>query len=146
MKEFLHPFFLFQLYSILLWFYEGYIYFTTVLVMMTAYSLIFDVIVARENFLKIRKMAYYSSLVSEFASFDPIGPIRRVSTKQLIPGTMIYVRENFQLPCDCILLEGECLVDEASLTGESIPVPKCKVTNDIDFNKKNILFDGTTIV
>ena len=62
---------------------------------MTLYSLVFDVIVARDNFIKIRKMAYYNSQVYEYASFDPVGPFRRVSTKSLVPGTVIYVRENF---------------------------------------------------
>jgi magnesium-transporting ATPase (P-type) len=42
-------------------------------------------------------------------------------------------------------LQGECLVDEATLTGESTPVPKIKSLYN-DFNKKNILFDGTTIL
>lgn len=29
-----------------------------------------------------------------------------------------------KLPCDCLLLSGEILVNEESLTGESLPVPK----------------------
>ena len=28
------------------------------------------------------------------------------------------------IPCDCILLSGEIFMNEASLTGETIPVPK----------------------
>lgn len=40
-------------------------------------------------------MAYYNSMVYEYAIFDPLGPFRRVPTKSLIPGTIIYVNENF---------------------------------------------------
>jgi cation-transporting ATPase 13A3/4/5 len=28
------------------------------------------------------------------------------------------------MPCDCILISGEVYVNEVTLTGESIPVPK----------------------
>ena len=29
-----------------------------------------------------------------------------------------------KLPCDCVLLSGEILLNEVSLTGENIPIPK----------------------
>lgn len=51
-------------------------------------------------------------------------PIRLVNTRSLVCGTIIYVSENFKLPCDCILLDGECLVNEAALTGETVPAVK----------------------
>lgn len=36
------------------------------------------------------------------------------------------------LPCDCILIEGEVLVNECTLTGESIPVHKESIANSKD--------------
>jgi P-type E1-E2 ATPase len=72
-----------------------------------------------------------------------------VCTNQLICGTIIYVNENFKLPADCVLLEGECLVDEAALTGESIPAIKHRIEHtfeDIGLKKRNILYEGTTIL
>ena len=42
----------------------------------------------------------------------------------LVPGDIIQIPENSPVPCDLILLKGSCIVNEAVLTGESIPVPK----------------------
>ena len=65
----------------------------------------------------------------------------------LVPGSIIYLKEGLRLPCDCILLMGDCLVDEASLTGESVAVGKISYDprNEI-IQKGNLLYDGTTIV
>jgi len=32
-----------------------------------------------------------------------------------------------ELPCDIILLSGECFVNESNITGETEPVPKTKL-------------------
>ena len=53
--------------------------------------------------------------------------IREINTSYIVCGTILYLSENYILPCDCILLEGECLVDEDALTGEKVPVVKNKI-------------------
>ena len=67
------------------------------------------------------------------------------------------------VPCDCVLLSGSAVVNEASLTGESVPqmkesfvvaVPSSSVENGtlsskLDINglhRVNTLFSGTTLV
>jgi cation-transporting ATPase 13A1 len=60
------------------------------------------------------------------------------------------------VPCDCLLLTGAAVVNEASLTGESIPQMKEAVNTDsdspdtpLDMNGRhrvNVLFSGTSIV
>ena len=44
-----------------------------------------------------------------------------VPSHRLVPGDMIRLRPG-TLPCDIVLLLGECIVDENMLTGESVPV------------------------
>lgn len=34
-----------------------------------------------------------------------------------MPGDIIEITNNMYVPCDCILLAGECIIDESSLTG-----------------------------
>ena len=48
---------------------------------------------------------------------------KNVNSADLVPGDVIEVPREI-LPCDCILLTGTVIVDEAMLTGESVPVIK----------------------
>lgn len=60
------------------------------------------------------------------------------------------------IPCDCLLLRGDAVVNESSLTGESVPQMKEALTNldnsnynKLDMNgihRVNTLFSGTSIV
>lgn len=48
----------------------------------------------------------------------------RVAASSLCPGDLISLCEGHTVPCDSVLLSGSVLVDEASLTGESVPQPR----------------------
>ena len=56
------------------------------------------------------------------------------------------------LPCDLVLLNGSCIVDESMLTGESIPVTKTSLAKSEDtiYNEKeharHTLFCGTKVL
>jgi cation-transporting ATPase 13A3/4/5 len=53
------------------------------------------------------------------------------------------------LPCDALLLSGEVLLNECSITGESIPVPKFQIdsTKELYFKKeRNYLYEGTVVI
>lgn len=47
-----------------------------------------------------------------------------ISVDQLVPGDVVVVRPGEKVPIDCQVIEGSSMVDEALLTGESIPVEK----------------------
>jgi P-type E1-E2 ATPase len=78
-----------------------------------------------------------------------------VSTTDIVCGSIIFLNESEKVPCDCIILQGECLVDEATLTGESLAISKAKYEDylnleniqiNADVERKNILFEGTTLI
>jgi len=48
----------------------------------------------------------------------------RVSSLDLVPGDILVLESDMDVPCDLTLLQGSVLVNEASLTGESCPVRK----------------------
>ncbi|VEL21340.1 unnamed protein product [Protopolystoma xenopodis] len=58
------------------------------------------------------------------------------------------------VPCDLLLIRGTCIVDESSLTGESVPVTKepCEALKGVEEftfdegHKAQVLFGGTKIV
>lgn len=55
---------------------------------------------------------------------EPDGSERTVSVSELKKGWHVRVRPGEKVPIDGRVLEGESAVNEATLTGESIPVPK----------------------
>jgi len=77
------------------------------------------------------------------------GKERAVSSSEIVPGDIIVLRAGDRVPADIRLLEVFNLkVDEASLTGESLPVDKeiCVLPADIIINdRRNMAFSGTAV-
>ena len=62
----------------------------------------------------------------------------------LVPGDL-YVPKG-EVPCDSIIVDGELFVDEASLTGENVPIAKFKILQSSDLGKsEHWIFEGSTI-
>ena len=69
----------------------------------------------------------------------------------LLPGDIIFLKSNDIVPCDCLILEGECMADSNNLIGNLNIVRKLSLENkNIPFNYKlnmdNILYHGMKIV
>ena len=83
-----------------------------------------------------------------------------MKSDEIVPGDIIsLVRPTGEqnVPCDVLLLKGECVVNESLLTGESVPqIKDCLFSNFSDENNENLLmhekhknmviFGGTQIV
>jgi cation-transporting ATPase 13A2 len=51
------------------------------------------------------------------------------------------------IPCDCVLISGEIYVNEASLTGENVPIGKFPAVSMANLNEDNCwLFEGAKIL
>jgi cation-transporting ATPase 13A3/4/5 len=76
----------------------------------------------------------------------------KVPSDTLVPGDIIKVPETIVLPCDLLVLQGSCIVNEAILTGESIPVMKSPLPNvnhetySVGECSKYTLFGGTFVI
>jgi Ca2+-transporting ATPase len=73
-----------------------------------------------------------------------------IPSRELVPGDIIILRTGDRIPADARLIEAVNLkADEASLTGESVPVEKTTQTLPAEVNigdRKNMAFMGTAAV
>ena len=155
LHELTDPFYLFQLYSIILWYCTEYYYYASVIVFITVISLIISVNETHRNLIQIQKMSKYSCPVNVYRRNENNEIIvSNISSIDLVPGDLYEIPDDgLSLPCDTLLIKGSVIVNESMLTGESTPIIKmCLNNNDVIYDTKNIesdkhiLFCGTKIV
>ncbi len=64
------------------------------------------------------------------------GEWKVIPARLLVPGDIVHIRLGDIVPADVKLFEGEVLVDQSALTGESVPVEK---------SKENVVYSGSII-
>jgi len=105
--------------------------------------------------------------VNSFLSFDVncidlifLEEQRDIISGDLVPGDVIIIRSSTTMQCDAVLLNGNVIVNESMLTGESIPVTKVQIpyyqassdqpalnqSFNIHENNRFILFSGTSVI
>ncbi|KAJ1973976.1 hypothetical protein H4R34_004894 [Dimargaris verticillata] len=156
MDEILHPFYIFQIMSIVLWFSDDYYYYAGCILVISVVSIFTTYRETRKNERKMREMARLTCSVWVYRS----GTWLQIPSTELVPGDVFELSDPHlhQIPCDAVLLEGDCIVNESMLTGESIPVSKCPATLDtmaaLDLTNlspgpeisRHMLFCGTKII
>ncbi|CAB4425371.1 unnamed protein product [Rhizophagus irregularis] len=154
--EILHPFYIFQVFSIILWALDEYYYYAACIFIITATSVINTLIETKQTMHRLREMSKFVCDVRIFRN----GLWRYVSSEELVPGDIFEISDpNLHVyPCDAVLLTGDCIVNESMLTGESVPVSKLPITDAtlrmLDLTAANVrpevskhfLFCGTRIV
>ena len=149
LDEVLHPFYIFQIISVIIWMADEYWSYATCIIVAAIVSIIISLIETRRNMKKLRDMAHFTC---DLVRITPGCVSERVSSEQLVPGDVIELEDGILLPCDVLLLSGQCILNEAMLTGESIPVVKTPLPTEgssnysVDGDKSNTLYSGTQIV
>ena len=156
LNELSDPFYLFQLYSIILWILTEYYLYSFIIIILTLVSLVISLKETYSNLKKIEKLSKYSCPLNIYRK-NSIGElvIKNISSLELVPGDLFEVPdEGITLPCDSILVKGSVVINESMLTGESTPIIKASLENSdeiydsklIDNNSKYILYSGTKIL
>ncbi|RLU24127.1 hypothetical protein DMN91_004336 [Ooceraea biroi] len=150
--EVLNPFYVFQLFSFCLWIADDYYYYAMVILAMSSASIMMAVFQTRRNQHNLRSTVH-SSDVATVMRDRTTGHTATVPAERLVPGDVLVIPSHGCLmPCDAVLLTGNCILNESMLTGESVPVTKTPVpsSNDVIYNTKeharHTLFCGTRVI
>ncbi|RKP21240.1 hypothetical protein ROZALSC1DRAFT_27340 [Rozella allomycis CSF55] len=147
--EILHPFNVFQLFSIILWSTDEYYYYASCIFVITVVSLIDTLYQTRKNYANLENMCQSNVKVKVIR--DNVE--ETVGSEYLVPGD-IFVPIEGLIPCDAIIVDGDCLMDESILTGESVPVPKVPVSKETFKNnlkslerlERHVVYHGTRVL
>ncbi|KAI9497199.1 hypothetical protein BDB00DRAFT_970411 [Zychaea mexicana] len=97
---------------------------------------------------RIKKMAEFTDSINILRD----GTWQELSTADMVPGDIFEVADGKTVPCDAVVLTGNIVVDESSLTGEPLPIRKFPVRSDdsttydrMGSSKISTIFCGTTI-
>eukprot|EP01022_Parablepharisma_sp_SALTPOND_P025544 TRINITY_DN598_c0_g1_i1.p2 TRINITY_DN598_c0_g1~~TRINITY_DN598_c0_g1_i1.p2 ORF type:complete len:979 (+),score=86.34 TRINITY_DN598_c0_g1_i1:10743-13679(+) len=160
LDEVLSPFYIFQIASIILWMCDTYYWYAGAILIMTVISVVAEIVETRRNLLNVRKMAMYQCNIKALRASESVSPKEAsregakffdLPSTSLVPGDIIEVPNGLKMPCDCVLLSGSAIVNEAMLTGESIPVLKTSLPyiHDMynpDDDKKYTIYAGTEVI
>ncbi|XP_030760094.1 probable cation-transporting ATPase 13A3 isoform X2 [Sitophilus oryzae] len=147
--EALTPFYMFQLFSLIVWIAEFYYYYAIAIVIMSVAGITTSIIQTRKNQKNLKGTVSSTSTVTVKRGHDTY---EEISTLDLVPGDLIVIPKlGCEMYCDAVLLSGSAIVNESMLTGESVPVTKTALENNtyvysVKEDVNHTLFCGTKII
>lgn len=143
--EALNPFYVFQVFSVILWFCYNYYYYAVVIILMTAFGITMSIIQTRKVNINSPEHAFWYCQMGEIkieimylvqnqlalyktvTSIDTATVVQSdgtssvVETKFLVPGDILEIPSGgCTMNCDAVLLSGNCILDESMLTGKFV--------------------------
>ncbi|XP_006637789.1 polyamine-transporting ATPase 13A3 isoform X1 [Lepisosteus oculatus] len=159
-KEVLNPFYIFQLFSVILWSADEYYYYAGAIVFMSVISIATSLYTIKKQYVMLHDMVATHSIV-RVSVCRANNEIEEALSTDLVPGDIMVIPSNGSImPCDAVLVSGTCIVNESMLTGESVPVTKTNLPNpgkgvkgaeddsiySTEEHKRHTLFCGTNVI
>ncbi|XP_075427201.1 polyamine-transporting ATPase 13A3 isoform X3 [Ascaphus truei] len=158
-KEVLNPFYIFQLFSVILWSTDEYYYYASAIVIMSVISIVSSLYTIKKQYIMLHDMVAAHSVV-RVSVCRSNQEVEEILSTDLVPGDIMLIPPNGTImPCDSVLISGTCIVNESMLTGESVPVTKTNLPDpwrdsretesDIystEVHRRHTLFCGTNVI
>ncbi|XP_018331262.1 probable cation-transporting ATPase 13A3 isoform X2 [Agrilus planipennis] len=154
-NEVYNPFYLFQAFSVVLWCVDDYVIYSVCVLILTFFSVVTTLYQTRKQDKALHNLVKSSktdsakvlrpNIISGFTGHD-------IPSRDIVPGDLLVIpRSGCLMPCDAVLITGNCIVNESMLTGESTPVTKTAPHTsseiyDTGIHKRYTLFCGTSIL
>lgn len=153
MDEVLHPFYVFQIFSIFLWLEDDYYYYASCIFFISVISIANSLLETRTTIRRLQEISKFSCEVRVWRN----GFWKQIESNELVPGDVFEVDPSLNvMPCDALLINGECVINESMLTGESVPVTKVSATSEtvqylpenftVPMLAKSFLYNGTKLL
>ncbi|GAB6022774.1 hypothetical protein CHUAL_006868 [Chamberlinius hualienensis] len=150
-EEVLNPFYIFQIFSILLWANDDYYYFAACIFCVSIISISVSLYKTRKQSETLHDMV--SATNANTVTVLQKTKICEIQSSMLVPGDVIIIPpRGCVMSCDAVLVAGNCIVNESMLTGESVPDTKTPLLfhdNEIyspTHHKRHTLFCGTKVI
>ncbi|KAE9088465.1 putative cation-transporting ATPase [Phytophthora fragariae] len=144
--EFFSFFYIYQLMCYYVWYFTDYVWVSVLNTVVIVLAAAFNIYAKRSMLASAVQMTHYVADVTVKRD----GEWSTIKSSDLAPGDLVRVTENWELPCDLVIVKGSTVCDESMLTGESMPVQKFPLPNDSSDvydaegnGKKYTLFSGT---
>lgn len=151
------PFFVFQIFCVGLWCLDEYWYYSVFTLFMLV---VFESTVVQQRLKTLREFRGMSvPPVEMFVLRNSKWSV--IKSNEIVPGDICALpfgdkvdSDGLTIPCDLILLQGSCIVNEAMISGESTPLLKESI-EDVDGNelidmadtdRNHVLFGGTKVL
>ncbi|XP_057713198.1 polyamine-transporting ATPase 13A3-like isoform X2 [Corythoichthys intestinalis] len=154
-KEVLDPFYLFQLFAIILWAVQSYFLYSANMLVISCIFIGVSLYFIRKHYVKLRNLVVTHSVV-RVTVCRKNKDVEEIMSTELVPGDVIALpADGLLVPCDAALICGTCVVNESMLTGESVAVTKIGVPSsgreageiyDTERHKRHTLFCGSRVI
>ncbi|MCO5592424.1 hypothetical protein L7F22_046427 [Adiantum nelumboides] len=141
-------FHVYQLIMYMLWFWNSYLFVATLMSVIVCLSAAITIYTRHRSQLSIAKLTEYVTQVDVFRDQNWCN----IDSRELVPGDVIKVSNDWLLPCDLVIIRGSCICNESALTGEATPVQKYQAPNSAGIyqaegkGSRHTLFSGTRVL
>ncbi|CAG2053469.1 unnamed protein product [Timema podura] len=136
-EEVFNPFYIFQIFSVILWSLDDYYYYAGCVFVLSVISIITSLIQTKKQSLALCDLVAVSNAHTVTVSYRD-GHCKIVEADLLVPGDIILIPPHgCYMTCDALLLSGNCIVNESMLTDEIY---------DANYHKRHTLFSGTHVI
>ncbi|KAK2947555.1 ion-transporting P-type ATPase [Blattamonas nauphoetae] len=116
LEECLHPFFMFQVFSVTIWSINSYLPYAMTVLGMSIISVIMNMVVTMRNLKNIHEMSKQNTVTT--IQRNGVAPTE-MSSDQLVPGDVVHLRSGTAVPCD---IKGDTtdITDKDAIDAESM--------------------------
>lgn len=151
------PLFCFQIFSSLLMCFDDYVLqslFSTAMIVFVEAALVFSRVATIAQFRTLENKGCSVEMCEKddgaVCDMEKPPSTSAVDSTLIRPSDILRIAQPMDVPCDLLILRGSCAVNEAMLSGESVPLLKEQVmpsTEAFDFkrHRRHVLFGGTRI-